>query len=310
MFRALRYALSGPSARKIHSSTVSRKSVVTEATDKVRQGLASAVEAGEKVTQSVKESMSSMGEQAKSKANEAAKDAKETTNKLADDANQIKRDAAGPSGILLVRKCLESYSNATLVLYVRSPRKLPRDIVENPAVVVIEGQLDDIDAVARALQGVEVVLSALGPTGPIYPSDTPLGRGYSSIISVMQQQQVQRLICLGTASIRDPSDRPSFKFGLIISGVRTLAYNAYKDMVAIGDAVRSTDLDWTIVRVPFLTSGACVDVVAGYVGDGEDSAFLSRAGFAGFVVSEIGKREWIRKAPLVSLRAGKTNFYD
>ncbi|KAF8746270.1 hypothetical protein AX14_000065 [Amanita brunnescens Koide BX004] len=212
--------------------------------------------------------------------------------------------ATGPSGILLVHKCLESYPNATLVLYVRSPGKLPSQIAENSAVIIVEGQLDNLEALTTAMDGVEVVLSTLGPTGPIYPSDTPLGKGYANIISVMRQQSVQRLICLGATSISDPNDRASPKFWLIISGVKTLARNAYKDMVAIGDTVRSSDIDWTIVRVPFLTNGASTNVVAGYVGDGHDGVFLSRAGFAHFVVSEIGKREWIRKAPLVSLHGG------
>ncbi len=215
--------------------------------------------------------------------------------------------ATGPSGDWLVRKCLEIYPDATLVLYVRSPGKLPREIVENPAVVVVEGQLTNLEALVKAMDGVEVVLSSLGPTGPIYPSDTPLGKGYANILSAMQQQDVHRLICLGTASIKDPNDKPSAKFWLIISGVRTLAHNAYKDIVAIGDAVRSSNIDWTIVRVPVLTNSTSTDVVAGYVGDGQTGMFLSRAGFAHFVVSEIGKREWIRKAPLISSHTGQTN---
>lgn len=214
--------------------------------------------------------------------------------------------ATGPSGMLLVHKCLESYPDATLVLYVRTPGKLPSQIAENSAVVVVEGRLENLEALTRAMDGVEVVLSALGPTGPIYPSDTPLGKGYANIISAMTQQGVQRLICLGATSIKDPNDRRSPKFWLIISGIKSLAYNAYKDMVAIGDTVRSSNIDWTIVRVPFLSNSTSTEVVAGYVGDGRDGIFLSRAGFAHFVVNEIERREWIRKAPLVSLHEGKT----
>ncbi|KAM6498367.1 NAD-P-binding protein [Amanita muscaria] len=208
--------------------------------------------------------------------------------------------ATGPSGILLVQKCLEHYPQATLVLYLRSPSKVPKDIAENPAVVVVEGQLDDVEALSKAMEGIEAVLSSLGPSGPIYPSDTPIAKGYANIISIMQQQEVRRLICLGTTAIKDPNDKSSLKFALIVQGVKTLAYNAYKEVVAIGDTVRASDLDWTIVRVPFLTNGRSTDVVAGYVGDGQDSIFLTREGFAEFVVKEIEKREWVKKAPLLS----------
>jgi len=44
-----------------------------------------------------------------------------------------------------------------------------------------------------------------------------------------------------------------------------LAYNSYKDVVAIGDTIRGDEgkeLVWTIVRVPFLTNSEAKDVVA------------------------------------------------
>jgi len=208
--------------------------------------------------------------------------------------------ATGPSGICLVRKCLKHYPNATLVLYVRSVGKLPPDIAENRNVVVVEGQLQNVETLTKAMEGVEVVLTALGPPGAIYPSDTPIAKGYANIISAMQQQGARRLICLGTTSIKDPNDKSSAKFALIVKGIKTLAYNAYKEFVAIGDTVRASDLDWTIVRVPFLTNSSSTDVVAGYVGSGRDGACVTREGFAEFVVAEIEKREWVKKAPLIS----------
>jgi len=208
--------------------------------------------------------------------------------------------ATGPSGIWLVQKCLKHCPHSTLVLYVRSPGKVPKDIAENPAVVVVEGQLDDVETLSKAMEGVEAVLSALGPTGPIYPSDTPIAKGYANVISIMQRQGAHRLICLGTTAIKDSNDKFSLKFASIIQGIKISAYNAFKEVVAIGDAVRASDLDWTIVRVPFLTNGRSTNVVAGYVGDGQDSIFLTREGFAEFVVKEIEKREWVKRAPLLS----------
>jgi hypothetical protein len=59
-------------------------------------------------------------------------------------------------------------------------------------------------------------------------------------------------------------------------------------------------LDWTIVRVPILRDSESSDVVAGYIGDGKTSTTLTRLGFAVFVVGEIEKDEWVKKAPLIS----------
>jgi len=214
--------------------------------------------------------------------------------------------ATGPVGILLTRQVLHQYPDScSLVLFVRSPEKIPADLAANPAIVIIQGQLHDHEILSNAMAAVDVVLSALGPSvkkGPFHPSDTPLARGYSTIIELMHQHAIKRLICLGTASITDPHDKFSISFAILVNGVAVFARNAYRDMVAIGDNVRTlgADLDWTIVRVPVLTQQEVTDVIAGYVGDGKTNTFLARSGFASFVVGEIESREWVKAAPLIS----------
>jgi len=211
--------------------------------------------------------------------------------------------ATGPTGILLIREALAAPQQHTLVLYVRSPEKLPEDISTHPAITVVKGELDD-HALSTAMDGVQVVISTLGPSvkrGPFHPSDTPLAHGYSHIIAAMGMHKVTRLIALGTASITDPNDKFSCQFWLLIKGVATFARNAYKDVVAIGEIIRGegVDLEWTIVRVPVLTDKESKEVIAGYVGDGKTKTTVSRAAFAAFVLGELEKNEWIRKAPLV-----------
>ncbi|KAF9458742.1 NAD-P-binding protein [Collybia nuda] len=212
--------------------------------------------------------------------------------------------ATGPTGILVIRQALKEYQLCTIVLYVRSPEKVPNDLLQNPSIIIIEGQLDNHEMLSKAIEGVDIVVSALGPSvkkGPFHPSGTPLANAYLGIIEIMHQYQVKRLICLGTASITDPSDKFNLAFSVLVNGVATLARNAYKDVVAIGENIRTkgADLDWTIVRVPILTQTESTGVIAGYVGDGKTNTFLARLGFASFVIREIEKKEWVRKAPLI-----------
>jgi hypothetical protein len=177
-------------------------------------------------------------------------------------------------------------------------------------VVIIKGSFDaeDEDSLSKSMEGVHAVLTALGPStaptkAPFHPSNTPLAHAYSRIIKVMHAHSVKRLIALGTASIKDKNDKFSAVFFAMINGVKTLAYNAYKDVVAIGDTIRGEegqDLIWTIVRVPLLNNSESKDVIAGYVGDGRVGPSLSRAAFAAFVVAELSKNEWTKKAPLIS----------
>jgi putative NADH-flavin reductase len=214
--------------------------------------------------------------------------------------------ATGAAGVLLVRDALVAFESKSLVLYVRSPSKLPEDIAAHPDVTVVKGELTDASALSQAFSsGIEAVLSTLGPLvsrGPFHPSDTPLAHAYKLVIQLMHEHHVPRLIVLGTSSIKDAHDKWSTKFGILIAGIAVFAHNAYKDVVAIGDIVRTDgeDLDWTVVRVPVLTDHPSTQVIAGYVGDHHTKTTLSRAALAHFFIEELQRGEWIKKAPLIS----------
>lgn len=213
--------------------------------------------------------------------------------------------ATGPSGQLLIQEALAA--NHTLVLLVRSPHKLTEAIKANPSVTIVEGQLTDAELINKTVEGVDAVLSALGPpvtvtSGITYSSHKPLTHAYTLVLEAMKAHGVKRIILLGTPSMKDEHDKFSTIFAGLVTGVAVFAHNAYKDVVAIGELVRShgDDLDWTIVRVPVLTNDPDKAVVAGYIGDGHVKPRLSRAAFASFVVKELGAGDWLCKAPLIS----------
>lgn len=209
--------------------------------------------------------------------------------------------STGPSGILLTRETLAANPSSTVVLYVRSPQKVPADLSANESVTIIEGQLTDRESLSKAIQGVDAVLSVLGP-GPGHPAGTPLAHAFELVIELMHEHNVSRLIALATGSVTDPLDKPNWKFRLLVAGISTFAKTAYQDIIAIGEVIRSkgADLDYTIVRVPILTNNASKEVVAGYIGDGKTGTLLSRAGIADFYVKELEARVWVKKAPLIS----------
>jgi len=205
----------------------------------------------------------------------------------------------GAAGGLLIQEALAA--SHTVVIYARSPEKLPEQYRAHPRVTIHKGQLDDREAFSSALKDVDAVLSALGPSLS-QPKGTPLAHAYSLIIELMKMHGVRRLLALGTPSITDPNDKFSLQMSIIITGVATLAHTAYEDIVAIGKTIRTQgdDLDWTIVRVPLLSGSDDKSFVVGYVGDGKTGIRLARAGFASFVVQELENNEWVKKAPLIS----------
>ncbi|KAN0100943.1 hypothetical protein V8E55_000927 [Tylopilus felleus] len=211
--------------------------------------------------------------------------------------------ATGPCGILLVKEALGA--SHTVVIFARSPDKLPEEIRNDTRVTVLKGDLNDESALSVAMENVDAVLSALGPklSCGTYPSGEPLAHGYSLIIKVMVAHNVKRLIALGTPSITDPHDKQSLKWSLVVGGIKTLVPAVYSDIVAVGNTIRTEGdaLDWTIVRVPFLTDSNSRDVVAGHVGDGKTGTTLTRVGFAAFVVQELADNKWVKDAPMITV---------
>ncbi|KII86386.1 hypothetical protein PLICRDRAFT_700446 [Plicaturopsis crispa FD-325 SS-3] len=205
----------------------------------------------------------------------------------------------GAIGVLLVREALAA--DHTVTIYARTPSKLPADLATHPAVTVVEGTLEDAAALSAAVKGAHAVVSALGPALTGHPPGTPLAHAYARVLAAMKVHDVKRLVALGTASIRDPHDKSTLRWESLIKGVQLTAPNAYADIVAVGDTIRGdADVVWTIVRVPILSNGLSREVVAGYTGDGKTGYTLARVGFGVFVVGELERNEWVKKAPLIS----------
>ncbi|CAE6462485.1 unnamed protein product [Rhizoctonia solani] len=214
----------------------------------------------------------------------------------------------GDMGILLIRKALDAGHIVTI--YARNPAKLPEDISCHESVIITKGELTDEDSLRHAIRNTHAILSNLGPgTTPshfpgAHPSDLPLAKAYSRILRIMKEPDIgcKRIILLGTVSIPDPNDKQDMAIWTLVQGVKWTAYDAYADEVAIGETVRreGNGIEWTIVRVPLLTKSENEAVVAGYVGGPRMGTHVSRAGFAAFCLSELVRREWVLKAPMIA----------
>jgi hypothetical protein len=78
-------------------------------------------------------------------------------------------------------------------------------------------------------------------------------------------------------------------------------HDAYEDIVSVAETVRSSDLNWTIVRLTLLNnkpkSGR---VKVGYVSAGDVGIQTSRADIADFMRKQINDMKYLREAPAVS----------
>ena len=150
--------------------------------------------------------------------------------------------ATGRTGRLLVKGALERGHEVTAL--VRAPEKLG-DLAGR--VRVVAGDVLDGGVVSDAVDGQEAVLVALSAAHRrSAPAVNALGT--LNVIRSMQRYGVRRLVVLsasGTAPGRDPN--LPWVFDRVIKPV--LLGPAYADLRRMETNVRTSELDWTIVRV-------------------------------------------------------------
>ncbi len=201
--------------------------------------------------------------------------------------------ATGGTGRQLVQQALAAGHEVTA--FVRDPAKLD---VQHERLNIVQGDVTDPEAVERAVIGVQAVLSALNTRRDAKGS--PITQGTQNILAAMKKYGVRRLVFSAAPSARDPQDTPDLRFKLMIGLVRLLARAGYEDMVGSAEVVRSSDVDWTIVRLPLPTGDPGTgQVKVGYLNN-ESGSRISRADAAEFMLKEMQEARYLRKAPVIS----------
>jgi uncharacterized protein YbjT (DUF2867 family) len=168
----------------------------------------------------------------------------------------------GVTGRLLIAQALDEGDSVTA--YARHPEKLA---IVNERLTVVEGELSDAAAIERGVEGADGVISLLGQGRPV--KGTPVAHGTRHILAAMKKHGVLRIVVIATASAADPSDVPPLRSKFFIGIAKLFLRPAYDDVVATAQVVRDSDLNWTIVRPPFLKDGPKTSRVnVGYLGDG------------------------------------------
>ena len=202
--------------------------------------------------------------------------------------------ATGGTGKQLVEQALAA--GYEVVAYARDPSKLD---INHERLTVVPGELSDQASIENAIRGADAVLSTLGPRGR--SRDKPITRGMQNIIATMKKQNVRRLIITSTLSAEDPNDKPDLRTGAMVNLVEITMNAAYEDIVSVAEMTRTSDLDWTIVRLAMLNNKPKTGKVkAGYLGRGEVGTRISRADIADFMLKQVDDTKYLRRAPAIS----------
>jgi putative NADH-flavin reductase len=208
--------------------------------------------------------------------------------------------ASGRTGIPFVDQALAA--GHEILGFVRSRDKLPPELLGRPVrqMQVIEGDVLRPADVHRAFEGkrADAVVSVLGPTKS--SPDDLLPAAARAIVSAMKESGVSRLVWMTGAGVPADGDEPKLGDHLIRSALRVFAPKALAQSQAAAHIIRTSRLEWTIVRVPMLQDGEGVGSYrVGRVGVGTGPRLI-RADGAAFLLREVESPQHVHGLPVVS----------
>lgn len=197
--------------------------------------------------------------------------------------------ATGGTGRLLVSAALAAGHEVTAFARRSSTLK------QAPGLTIIEADVIDGPAVARAITGRDAVLSALG--GKPFKALGICTRAMAAIIPAMQRHGVRRIIAMSTFGAGETRrDVGWFAQHLLF---RFVLRGEVADKNKMEQLLEASPLDWTVVRVNRLIDGAAGGVRAADDGTIKVMRTVARADVARFMVDELTRNEWIRRKPVV-----------
>lgn len=203
--------------------------------------------------------------------------------------------STGFLGKVLLKKALDGgYQIRTLV---RTPDKLGeyKDKVE-----FIQGTISEVNKLEETVRGTEAVLSAIGPPQRNPGKPEFYEKAMKDLVAVMDYQGIKRVICTGGAAHLG-GENENWTMGrrflrlflLLVS--RPILEAKQREW----EVLKASDLDWTLVRPPHITTGAPIGSVLA------DDKNLARTqvnveDLACFMLEQITSTQWIKKASLVA----------
>lgn len=202
--------------------------------------------------------------------------------------------ATGRTGAPLLTKALDG-GHVVRVL-VRSPEKLDKT---NVNLDVVEGDLLDLEAVKRCIDGVDAVIFAAGPRKGSDPM--LLEQAAENIISAMKSFDLKRLVWLSGAGVVDDRDSSSVSRHLIRGLMKLFAGRMLASSQRMYDRLIESNLHCTIVRAPMLSEKpGGGEVEFGYTPPKPKA--LSREDLAGLMLRFATSNEQLGESPMVGYR--------
>lgn len=199
--------------------------------------------------------------------------------------------AAGGTGQQLVAQGLAAGHRVTAFT------RRPDAVAMRQGLTVAVGSTRDANAVERALEGCDAVLSALGGH-PLRRREQVCASAMSRIVPAMTRVGIRRVLVLSTFGAGDSRAQVGWLVRHLLFGL--VLRSEVADKEAMEAQLRASALDWTIVRVGLLSDAP----PRGGWRAADDGSIrgmgkIARADVAAFMLAQIGSPTWLRRAPVV-----------
>lgn len=152
--------------------------------------------------------------------------------------------ATGRVGSQIVTYALHDRHHVTVL--VRTPEKIQ---INNENLTIIQGNVLNKNDIVRAIDGIDVIISALNTDGT-----TTLSESMPLIIEAMENEGIKRIITIGTAGILQSKTTPN-SLRYQSSESKQKSTRAAKEHHKVYDMLKQSTLEWTIVCPTYLPDG-------------------------------------------------------
>jgi putative NADH-flavin reductase len=197
----------------------------------------------------------------------------------------------GKAGRFLVKELVNKGFHIRVLT--RDPDKF--DITHNQIEKII-GDVTNYESVYSLLQGCTSVISTLGQS----KGDNPVfSIAAQNIVKAMTQLQIRRYIVLTGLTLDTQFDKKGFSTKFKSSIMKTLFSSIMKDKKNEYEILLASDLEWIIVRVPFIELTESRRRIEVSLTDCPGKR-ISSTDLACFLIDQLSNSDYVRRAPFIS----------
>ncbi|MEW5548933.1 NAD(P)H-binding protein [Peribacillus frigoritolerans] len=197
----------------------------------------------------------------------------------------------GKVGRFIAKRALEEGYQVRML--VRNPTRLTNT---DERIEIVKGDAQDINSIRSFLQGCHIVINTIGQPlkdFPIYSVVTKF------ILTAMNELEIRRYIGVTGGSLDINGDKKNIinKIGARI--FRFLFPKMMADKKMELEILARSDVDWTLVRLPFVVEGSSAGNIKESLTD-MPGIKITNIDIADFIINQISDNKYIRKTPFIA----------